>query len=145
MSYQFWQSNALISHGSCSVLGVDVPSPYFLQELLIGAVNDPTDKDYAAAVARVFVGLEVSERDEAFVQTICGENFDWWNSMGGTYPTYDDFSHRIAEKVYEVSTLSILCPKVTVSLARFGQRSLKQQKAGPLLLWLPSSWIYWSL
>jgi len=52
----------------------------------------------------VFVGLEVSERDEAFVRTICGAKFDWWNAKKGNYPVYQDLTERISEKVYEVSS-----------------------------------------
>jgi len=74
--------------------------------MLIGPLFDPEDKDHAAAVAKIFVGLEVSERDEAFLRTICGDNFNWWNSEEANYPTYQDIAGLISTKVYSVSILS---------------------------------------
>lgn len=97
-----WQNNVLISHGICSVMGLDVPSPYFLQELVIAPIIDPDDKDFPAALARIFISLEVSERDAAFVQKICGQKFDWWNIKNGHYPCYQDLVAVIDNKVYEV-------------------------------------------
>jgi hypothetical protein len=106
ISHQLWQFNLLISHGTCSVLGLDVPSPYFLQELLIGTISDAEDKDLLAAVTRVFVGLEVSERDAAFLRKICGDKFDWWTVENGSYPSYPDLMECITTKVYKVLTPS---------------------------------------
>ena len=106
ISHQLWQENVLISHGTCSVLGLNVPSPYFLQELIIGPLSDPEDKDHVAAVARVFVSLEVSERDKLFIQMISGDKFDWWTGEDGNYPCYQDLTNLIASKVYKVSSAS---------------------------------------
>ena len=91
------------------MLGINVPSPYFLQKLLVlGGIHDAFDKDYPAVAARIYMSLEVSERDEAFVRKICGNDFDWWEVTDGHYPSFDELSESVANRIYKVSDESFL-------------------------------------
>ena len=98
------QTNFLIIHGSCTVLALNVPCPYFVQELLLGATFQPGHPDQGASVARLLLGAEVSERDEAFIRKIAGpEAEEWWyKDDTEEYPPYHTILQTIGPRVREV-------------------------------------------
>jgi hypothetical protein len=91
-----------MSHGTCTVLGLTVPAPYFLQELILGPELNPEGPEDAAALWRLFVSSEVSEQDKLFVKDINDGMVNWWTIKEGTYPKFDEFYERIGERMYRV-------------------------------------------
>ena len=76
-----------------------------MQDLLLGATVHPTNHEHhSAAVARLLIAAEVSERDAAFVRTIAGpEEKEWWHGENpDDYPWYAGILDVISKRVDEV-------------------------------------------
>lgn len=69
--------------------------------------------DRSAAVARLLIAAEVSERDEAFVRTIAGpEAEEWWYGDDEQNLTiYGDVLALITDRIGEVG-MDFLCLKI---------------------------------
>ena len=102
-----WQHNVLISQGFCAALGCPVPSPFFLQELLLGPYFEPDDHEgNRASYTKVFVSAEVSKRDQDFYEDITTNVEEWWNCPDGTpYPTFDDLCDLLAKRLNKVRVM----------------------------------------
>lgn len=98
------QTNLLLAHGSCTVLGLDVPCLYFVQEILIGSGLVQQHVNQRVGVARFLVSAEVTERDKAFVRMVGGdESEQWWHKDNPEhYPPYGEILNIINEKVQAV-------------------------------------------
>lgn len=125
LSHSLLQSNFLLMHGTCTALGLNVPCPYFIQEILIGAAFHPGHQDQAAAVARLLIAAEISAQDEAFVRSVSGpEANEWWNQEDEEqYPPYRESWDVIRTRVQEVCSYLYLKMWLT---------SCKLRKAGRL-------------
>ena len=101
---QISQTNFLLVHGSCTVLGLNVPCPYFVQEILLGDGFFHQSVNRRAGVARLLIAAEVSERDETFVRMLAGpESGEWWyRDDPEHYPLYSEVLNIINEKIQAV-------------------------------------------
>jgi hypothetical protein len=74
-----FQHNVLISQGWCAALGVPVPSPFFLQEYLLGSFDDPArDFRHIPLLMKILLTLEVSDKEWGFHGDIMDANGKWW-------------------------------------------------------------------
>jgi hypothetical protein len=62
------------------VLGCPVPSPYFLQELLLGPSGDPDNEESGSSFLNIFLSLDLSARDLAFYENATSGLVEWWDS-----------------------------------------------------------------
>jgi hypothetical protein len=94
------QQNVLISQGWCAALGVSVPTPFFLQELLLGNFDDP-DRAHrlVPSLVKLFVTLEISDIDRMFHDDIMGDAGRWW-----LHPTERPLSFREMWRMLEKRT-----------------------------------------
>ena len=68
----------LASQGYCTALGIVVPSPFFLQELLHGSFLGFGDPDLATDVmVRIIHSVDVLEWEVRFISDICGHYSRW--------------------------------------------------------------------
>jgi len=70
----------LISQSYSAALGIPVPSPFFLQELLLGFFEKQDDEVITAKFSKIFYAAEVSERDQAFYEAVTAGLDDWWDA-----------------------------------------------------------------
>jgi hypothetical protein len=96
--------NFLFIHGTCSALALNVPCPYFVQEILIGGALLPGHRDQSASVSRLLIAADVSEQDNAFVRTVAGPEADeWWYADDPEkYPHYGAIMALIHQRIEEV-------------------------------------------
>lgn len=94
----------LASHGACSLLGIPVPTPYFLQDLLLSSIADPYEDSKQYFVHRLVPAAELSAQDQTFVEMVCGERFGWWNDKNTYIPTYFPMFHHIVSHTKKVDT-----------------------------------------
>lgn len=100
------QNNVLISQGWCSALGIPVPTPFFFQECLLGAVDD-SDRGprFAASMVKMWAGLEISDLDQRFHDDIMGGDGKWWRTDGAEAPSFNTLWKRLDERTTAVSNL----------------------------------------
>ena len=75
-----------------------------MQEILLGAAFRAGHQDQRAAVARLLIAAEVSERDKAFVRSVGGpEANEWWHQEDvDNYPPYREVLVIIHTRVQKV-------------------------------------------
>jgi hypothetical protein len=105
------QYNLLISQGHCAALGCPVPSPFFLQELLLGPyVVNLEDADINASTFKIFSGAEISENDLAFYRHFLGNRLiNWWEAdpSVGNVPHFDELSEIFKDEFEMVHFLFV--------------------------------------
>jgi hypothetical protein len=58
---------------------VPVPTPFFVQEFLLGNFNDPDRRNrLIPSLVKLFLTLEVTEMDRRFHDDIMGDKGKWW-------------------------------------------------------------------
>jgi hypothetical protein len=129
-TYNFvkFQQNTIYSHGICTALGLNIPTPYFLQELILGMA---ASSDIHASLVRLFVSLEISERDEIFVASITDGIEEWWDGTQGPFRTYDEFCELIKTRMEKVA---ILFPNIYGCLHLIVLRCMKTVPWAKILL-----------
>ena len=78
------QYNVLISQGWCAALGVPVHTPFFLQEYLLSVNEDPARSwRHIPSLVKLFLTLQVKDKDRRYHDDIMGEDGKWWVSENG--------------------------------------------------------------
>jgi hypothetical protein len=115
------QTNFLIIHGCCTALALNVPCPYFVQEILLGAAFQTGHQHQNAAVTRLLISAEVSERDKSFVRMVSGpEATEWWNQEDADrYPVYSEVISFIHQRVYQVRSPFFSLLEIVINLFKF--------------------------
>lgn len=73
------KQNVLISQGWCAAVGVPVPTPFFLQEYLLGNYDNPKCSfRHGSSLVKIFLSVEVSDLDRRFHEDIMGDEGRWW-------------------------------------------------------------------
>jgi hypothetical protein len=86
-----FQQNVVVSQGYCTILGCPVPTPFFLQEMLLGAFEDTTTQiQYQYSFAQVIFGAEVSKQDRHFYENVTAGLKEWWDSPDTILPTINE-------------------------------------------------------
>jgi hypothetical protein len=83
-----------------------VPSPFFLQELLLGPYEVSFDDlEYSASNLKIFSGSEVSLQERVFYEHFIGDRRNWWLTAPevGFLPPFDDLSGIFREELDIVS------------------------------------------
>lgn len=82
------QEHVLISIGYCSVRGIQLPSPHFLQKLMSDFWPDEAGVvDLAGLFSEIIPGAKATAMEENFCRTIDWRTGWWWSNRGFT--TFD--------------------------------------------------------
>jgi hypothetical protein len=105
--YSHWilqQQNVLISQGWCTALGVPVPTPFFLQEFLLGTFLDEERAfGHIASLVKIFLTLEISDLDRKFHEDIMDGEGRWWVTDGAAPLSFDTLWGRLEGRSAVVS------------------------------------------
>jgi hypothetical protein len=73
------QQNALTTQGFCHAFGVVLPSPFYLQKILLVAISggDVETAELREIWTRIVQSVRISKREEEWVEDVCGP-FDSW-------------------------------------------------------------------
>jgi hypothetical protein len=71
----------VLSQGWCAAVGVPVPTPHWLQELLLGRYDDESrGSQDAMSLVSILLSMEVSEIDRRFHEDIMRGRGQWWKN-----------------------------------------------------------------
>ena len=102
----FSQQNLLISHGYCTIIGCRLPTPYFLQELLLSPYTEADRRGgtRSSSFTKVVIAAEVSDRDQSFYNRVTAGFREWWNSEDETaaYPGMDEICSMLDDYINKV-------------------------------------------
>lgn len=95
-------------------MGCPVPTPYFLQEVLLSGPMDPhgTPEDNVV-LAKILTSAEVTDRDKAFCIEVMEGTYEWWNSEQGPFPSYELCLDRIDKRLQEVRKFTYIVSEHT--------------------------------
>lgn len=93
----------MLSQGWCAALGVPVPTPYWLQEFLLGMHDDQaTASQHAISIVGMMITMEISEMDRRFHEDVMRGQGQWWKD-----PNVRPLSFRKMWKMLELRTKDV--------------------------------------
>ena len=117
------KEHVLMSQGFCSVFGISIPSPVFLQELITGFWPDHDDIDHRRlALIRAIPSAEVTPQDWAFCEDITGSTGSWWTDETEPLPSFSQLKKLFDQRMNRVRIPSIRNSQLTTITSSISMR-----------------------
>ena len=90
-------------------LGVPVPTPYWLQELLLGMYDDEgTASQHAISMVNIMLSMEVSELDRQFHEDVMRGRGKWWKGQNNEPPSFLTLWKMLEQRTKDVCTYPVI-------------------------------------
>jgi len=130
------QLNVLMSQGWCAALGVPVPTPFFVQEYLLGNYNDRDRAfHFLPSLIKLLLTLEVSDMDRRFHDNIMGESGKWWLSSFERPLLFMVLWHKLENRTDDVGGNYIHRINCLIDLAARKGGALIRKTMGAISIW----------